>query len=302
MAKHVAVLMGGQSSERPVSLSTGEACAKGLEAAGYRVTRVDVGADIAHVLARLAPDVAFNALHGPQGEDGVIQGLLELLRIPYTHSGVRASALAMDKVLAKVIAASVGIPVATHVLATAKEIATAHMLSPPYVVKPVADGSSFGVTIVRDASAPRLFNADMRRFGEKLMVEEYIAGRELTSGVLGDQVLGVIEIIPVGHDYYDYDAKYVEGGSRHVCPAKIPDDLRARIEDYTLRAHRVMGCRGSSRSDFRYDPATDRLIWLEVNTQPGMTPTSLLPELAGLKGYDFPALVSWLVEDASLDR
>jgi D-alanine-D-alanine ligase len=302
MAKHVAVLMGGMSSERPVSLSSGEACAKGLEAAGYRVTRVDVGPDIAEVLARLAPDVAFNALHGPQGEDGVIQGLLELLRIPYTHSGVRASALAMDKVLAKVIAASAGIPVAAHVLATPQEISSAHVLPPPYVVKPVADGSSFGITIVRDGAAPRVFNDDMRRYGARLMVEDYIAGRELTSGVLGDQVLGVTEIIPIGHDYYDFDAKYADGGSRHVCPAEIPDDLRARIEDFTLRAHRAMGCRGASRSDFRYDPETDRLIWLEVNTQPGMTPTSLLPELAALKGYDFPALVAWLVEDASLDR
>ena len=302
MVKHVAVLMGGLSSERPVSLSTGAACAAGLETAGYRVTRVDVGQDIAQVLADLRPDVAFNALHGPQGEDGVMQGLLELLRIPYTHSGVRASALAMDKVLAKIIAADAGIPVAHHVLATPAQISAAHVLPPPYVVKPVADGSSFGITIVRAAEQPRLFNADMARYGERLMVEDYIAGRELTCGVMGDRVLGVTEIVPVGHEYYDYDAKYTEGGSRHVCPAQLPDDLTRRIMDYSLRAHQIMGCKGATRSDFRYDPATDRLIWLEINTQPGMTPTSLLPELAAANGIDFPALVAWLVEDASLNR
>lgn len=294
--------MGGLSSERPVSLSSGAACAKGLTAAGYRVTPVDVGPDIAEVLMRLRPDVAFNALHGPQGEDGVIQGLLELLSIPYTHSGVRASALAMDKVLAKIIAADAGIPVAAHVLATPAQIAAAHVLPPPYVVKPVADGSSFGITIVREGQDAPHLNTDMSRFGERLMVEDYIPGRELTAGVFGDLVLGVTEIEPIGHVYYDFDAKYTEGGSRHTCPADIPDDLRDRIEDHSLRAHRVLGCRGATRSDFRYDPATDRLIWLELNTQPGMTPTSLLPELAALKGYDFPALVAALVEDASVNR
>jgi len=302
MSKHVAVLMGGMSSERPVSLSSGAACAEGLEQAGYRVTQVDVGPDIAEVLMRLKPDVAFNALHGPQGEDGVIQGLLELLRIPYTHSGVRASALAMDKVLAKVIAANAGIPVAAHVLATPDEIAAAHVLPPPYVIKPVADGSSFGVTIIRSGDEPRSFNADMARYGRRLMVESYVAGQELTCAVLGDRVLGVTEIVPIGHDYYDYDAKYADGGSRHVCPADIPDDLRQRIEEYSLIAHQVLGCRGASRSDFRYDPATEQLIWLELNTQPGMTPTSLLPELGAYRGLNFPALLAWMVEDASLDR
>ena len=302
MARKVAVLMGGQSAERPVSLSSGAACAEGLRQAGYDVSTIDVGPDIAEVLMRNRPDVAFNALHGPQGEDGVIQGLLELLRIPYTHSGVRASALAMDKVLAKVIAADAGIPVARHVLATVEDIAARHILAPPYVIKPVADGSSFGISIIRTDDAPRKLNADMDRFGARLMVEDYVAGKELTCGVMGDQALGVIEILPIGHAYYDYDAKYSVGGSRHVCPAEIAPDLRDRIEDLSLRAHRALGCRGASRSDFRYDPETDRLIWLEVNTQPGMTPTSLLPELATLKGYDFPALLSWLVEDASLNR
>jgi D-alanine-D-alanine ligase len=298
----VAVLMGGLSSEREVSLTTGEACARGLEEAGYRIARVDIGENAAEILMQIRPARAFNALHGPGGEDGVIQGLLELLHIPYTHSGVLASALAMHKVNAKHVAAANGIPVAEHLLATPAEIAAGHVMAPPYVVKPIAEGSSFGVTIVREGdNAPRL-PADMARFGEKLMVERFIPGRELTCAVLGDEALGVTEIIPQGQAFYDYESKYVAGGSRHVCPAELPPEVTARVMELSLAAHRALGCRGATRSDFRYDPEQDELIWLELNTQPGMTPTSLLPEIAQMRGISFPQLVARLIEDASLHR
>ena len=298
----VAVLMGGMSSERDVSLATGEACARGLEAAGYRIARVDIRENPAEMLMQLRPDRAFNALHGPGGEDGVIQGLLELLRIPYTHSGVLASALAMHKVNAKHVAAANGIPVADHVLATPAEIAAGHVMAPPYVVKPIAEGSSFGVIIVRMGdNAPRL-PADMARFGEKLMVERFIPGRELTCAVLGDEALGVTEIIPQGQAFYDYESKYAPGGSHHVCPAELPAKLTERIMDLSLAAHRALGCRGTTRSDFRHDPERDELIWLELNTQPGMTPTSLSPEHAALAGLSFGRFCGWMVEDASCDR
>ena len=298
----VAVLMGGLSSERDVSLATGAACAQGLEQAGYRVARVDVRENIAELLMQIRPERAFNALHGPGGEDGVIQGLLELLHIPYTHSGVLASALAMHKVNAKHVAAANGIPVADHVLATPAEIAAGHVMAPPYVVKPIAEGSSFGVTIVREGdNAPRLSD-DTGRFGEKLLVERFIPGRELTCAVLGDEALGVTEIIPQGQAFYDYESKYAAGGSRHVCPAELPPEVTARVMDLSLAAHRALGCRGATRSDFRYDQARDELIWLEVNTQPGMTPTSLLPEIAQMRGISFPQLVARLIEDASLNR
>jgi D-alanine-D-alanine ligase len=298
----VAVLMGGLSSERDVSLATGEACARGLEEAGYRIARVDIRENAAELLMQIRPARAFNALHGPGGEDGVIQGLLELLHIPYTHSGVLASALAMHKVNAKHVAAANGIPVAEHLLASPAEIAAGHVMAPPYVVKPIAEGSSFGVTIVREGdNAPRL-PADMARYGERLMVERFIPGRELTCAVLGDEALGVTEIIPQGQAFYDYESKYVPGGSHHVCPADLPAELTQRIMDLSLEAHRALGCRGTTRSDFRYDPEHDELIWLELNTQPGMTPTSLLPEIAQMRGISFSQLVARLIEDASLNR
>ena len=305
MSKRVAVLMGGWSSERPVSLASGRECAAALVEAGYDVTPVDVGRDIADVLERLSPDVAFNALHGPFGEDGAIQGLLEILDIPYTHSGVLASALAMNKEKAKSVAATAGIPVAEHRIVTRAEVAAAHVLPPPYVVKPIAEGSSFGVIIVREDQAhpPQSLTQEEWVFGEEVMVERYVAGRELTCAVMGEEALAVTEIVPVGHGFYDYDAKYAEGGSKHVLPAKIKPFVYQNIRSLSLEAHRAVGCRGVSRSDFRYDEAgTGDLVWLEVNTQPGMTRTSLVPELAAHAGLSFPELVSWLVEDASCRR
>ena len=306
-AKHVAVLMGGWASERPVSLSSGNACADGLERAGYNVTRVDMDRDVADVLKKLSPDAIFNALHGPFGEDGTIQGVLELLEIPYTHSGVLASALAMDKEKAKTIARRVGMPVAEAKIVTRAEAADKHVMTPPYVIKPVNEGSSFGVLIVReDQSHPpqELYSADWP-YGERIMVERYIPGRELTCAVMGNVALGVTEIIPEGHAFYDYDAKYVQGGSKHQCPAEIKPNIYQKIQTLSLKAHQAIGCRGVTRSDFRFDdgPAgTGELVWLEINTQPGMTPTSLVPEIAAHAGHTFEELLTWMVEDASCNR
>lgn len=305
--KHVAVLMGGWSSERPVSLATGQPCADALERAGYTVTRVDVDRSIAQTLHDLKPDVAFNALHGPYGEDGTIQGLLEILSIPYTHSGVMSSALAMNKDRAKVVMAAAGVPVAKHTLTTREQAAKAHVMAPPYVIKPVAEGSSFGVLIVaEDMEHPpqELFRSDWP-YGDDLMAERYVAGRELTCAVMGDVALGIIDIVPQGQTFYDYDAKYADGGSVHILPADIPADVYARIQSYSLAAHQSLGCRGVTRADFRYDDqpmGTGELICLEVNTQPGMTPTSLVPEIAAHAGHSFEELVSWMVEDASCRR
>ena len=305
--KHVAVLMGGISSERPVSLSSGKACADAHEAEGYRVTRVDVGRDIASVLADLRPDVAFNALHGPFGEDGRIQGILEYLQIPYTHSGVLASALAMDKAQAKIVAASAGIPVAPARIMMREEFTNEHPIAPPYVVKPVSEGSSFGVIIVPAdrEHPPQILGSSEWRYGERLMVERYVAGRELTCGVMDGKAMAVTEIVPEGHDFYDYDSKYAEGGSRHVIPAQISPKIYQKIQEWSVKAHEVIGCRGVSRSDFRYDDRFSEdgeLIWLEINTQPGMTPTSLLPEMAIEGGHSFGSFLSWMVEDASCMR
>jgi D-alanine-D-alanine ligase len=305
--KHVAVLMGGWSSERPVSLSSGNACAAGLEEAGYRVTRVDVGRDIASVLGDLKPDVVFNALHGPFGEDGTIQGLLEILAIPYTHSGVLASALAMHKDKAKKIAKAAGVPVANSKIVSREEAARRHVMEPPYVIKPISEGSSFGVFIVRaDMShPPQELHSRSWKWGEALMVERYVPGRELTCAVMGEVALGVIEITTAGGGFYDYDAKYLPGGSIHELPAKIKPNLYQKVQTLALKAHQAVGCRGVSRSDFRLDdgPAgTGELVWLEVNTQPGMTPTSLVPELAMHAGHPFPELLAWMVEDASCNR
>jgi D-alanine-D-alanine ligase len=305
--KHVAVLMGGFSSERPVSLASGKPCADALEASGYRVTRVDVGRDVARVLAELRPDVAFNALHGPFGEDGTIQGILEYLEIPYTHSGVLASALAMDKKQAKRIAAAEGIPVAESVVMSRFDIGSRHPMQPPYVVKPVNEGSSFGVVIVKEDQShpPQVIGSAEWRYGEAVMVERFVHGRELTCAVMGDRVLGVTEIVPLGHTFYDYDAKYADGGSKHECPAKISLNIYQKIQTLALKAHQAIGCRGVSRSDFRYDDRHSQdgeVVWLEINTQPGMTPTSLVPELAVHAGFSFGELVSWMVEDASCCR
>ena len=305
--KHVAVLMGGFSSERPVSLSSGNACADALEVQGYRVTRVDVARDVGSVLADLRPDAAFNALHGPFGEDGTIQGILEYLGIPYTHSGVLASALAMNKEKAKRIAKAAGIPVAESRVVNRKTIAGEHPMKPPYVVKPVNEGSSFGVVIVREGQShpPQVVASAEWRYGDQVMVERYVHGRELTCAVMGDVALGVCEIIPVGHNFYDYDSKYVPGGSKHEVPAKISPNIYQKLQTLALKAHQAIGCRGVSRSDFRYDDRhseNGEIVWLEVNTQPGMTPTSLVPEIAAHAGHTFGELLSWMVEDASCLR
>lgn len=305
--KHVAVLLGGFSSERPVSLSTGKECADALEAEGYRVTRVDVGRDIATVLSDLRPDVAFNALHGPFGEDGTIQGVLEYLGIPYTHSGVLASALAMNKERAKVVARAAGVPVAESKVVDRFAIGNKHPMKPPYVVKPVNEGSSFGVVIVKEDQShpPQIISSPEWRYGEHVMVERYVHGRELTCAVMGDVALGVCEIIPTGHSFYDYDSKYVPGGSKHEVPAKISLNIYQKVQTIALAAHQAIGCRGVSRSDFRYDDRfseNGELIWLEVNTQPGMTPTSLVPDIAKAAGHSFGELLRWLVEDASCSR
>ncbi len=305
--KHVAVLMGGWSSEREVSLSTGRACSAALKNAGYRVTDVDVDRQVSSVLRKLDPDVAFNALHGPFGEDGTIQGVLEFLNLPYTHSGVLASALAMDKQKAKDIASLADIPVARSILINRAQASKKHPMKPPYVIKPVAEGSSFGVLIVReDMEHPpqELFSADWP-YGEYLMAERFVGGRELTCAVMGGEALGVTEIIPEGQGFYDYDAKYAPGGSKHIYPAEIKPNIYQNIMTLSVKAHEVIGCRGVTRSDFRLDDGpngTGELVWLEVNTQPGMTPTSLLPELAAYAGHSFEELVSWIVEDASCNR
>ena len=305
---HVAVLMGGLSAEREVSLRSGKACADALETQGYRVSRLDVGHDVAMRLAELKPDVCFNALHGRYGEDGCIQGVLETMGIPYTHSGVLASALAMHKERAKAVLAAAGVPVAESLVITRAEAARAHAMKPPYVIKPPAEGSSVGVFIVREdhAHPPQELTSSEWTFGELVMIERFIAGRELTCAVMGDEALGVIEIRPAeGLAFYDYELKYAPGGSIHVLPAPLKPNVYQLVQKLSLAAHRALGCRGVSRSDFRYDDRPDgtgELICLEVNTQPGMTSTSLVPELAAHSGRSFGELVRWIVEDASCNR
>ena len=306
MGKHVAVLMGGLSNERPVSLMSGTECAKALRNAGYTVTEIDVGYDVAERLRDVKPDVVFNALHGRYGEDGTVQGVLEFLRIPYTHSGVLASALAMDKHQTKIMLKAAGVPVTDHVIASRAEVGRAHVMAPPYVVKPVADGSSVGILIVKaDQSHPpqEILGADWKG-GEHLMVERYIPGRELTCAVMGDVALGVTEII-TDLAFYNYEAKYTEGGSRHVIPAQVQPKIYDKVQKMALKAHAALGCRGVSRTDFRYNDKAGpdgELVCLEINTQPGMTPLSLAPEQARHAGHSFEELVTWMVEDASCNR
>jgi D-alanine-D-alanine ligase len=298
-APRVAVLMGGFSAEREVSLVSGRECAAALRVAGYSVIEVDCGLDIAARLVEISPDVVFNALHGRWGEDGCVQGMLEWLRIPYTHSGVLASALAMDKARAKDVYVAAGLPVVASVLAGRDAVSAGHVMVPPYVVKPNNEGSSVGVYIVRiGANAPRLAEA----MPAVVMVEAYAPGRELTVTVMGDRALCVTDIITSG--WYDYDAKYSVGGSKHVLPADVPEAISAACLDYALRAHRALGCRGVSRTDFRWDDSRGLagLVLLETNTQPGMTPTSLSPEQAAYCGVSFPDLCRWMVEDASCNR
>jgi D-alanine-D-alanine ligase len=298
----VAVLYGGISAEREVSLSSGKQVVRALREAGYEVTPIEVGQDIGAVVRALtpAPDAVFNALHGRFGEDGTIQGLLDWLGIPYTHSGVRASALAIDKVAAKAIFREAGLPVPHGRLVDVEELEAADPMPLPYVIKPFNEGSSVGVEIMREGGNRRAEVARSWKFGRQALVEEFIPGRELTVGVMGDKPLLVTEILPsVG--FYDYEAKYAEGGSSHRLPAEIHPDARDRALEIALAAYRVLGCRGASRADFRYDDTggePGRLVLLEMNTQPGLTPTSLLPEQAAHCGMDFPALCAWMVENA----
>ncbi|MFQ6549562.1 D-alanine--D-alanine ligase [Aestuariibius sp. 2305UL40-4] len=296
----VAVILGGLSAEREVSLSTGRGCAAALVEAGCDVVEVDAGRDLPRVLAEISPDVVFNALHGRWGEDGCVQGLLEWMGLPYTHSGVLASALALDKQKTKDVYRAARLPVVESVLVPKAEAAGRHVLEPPYVIKPNNEGSSVGVYIVPEgANRPPELSAEMP---ETVMVEAFAPGRELTTTVLGDRSLTVTDILTDG--WYDYDAKYVEGGSRHVVPAEVPAEIFDACMDYALRAHEALGCRGISRTDFRWDEARslDGLVLLETNTQPGMTPTSLTPEQAEACGISFPELCKWLVEDASCGR
>jgi D-alanine-D-alanine ligase len=306
--QHVAVLMGGLSAERQVSLDSGNACAGALESAGYKVTKIDAGRDLAERLRELKPEVCFNALHGRWGEDGCVQGLLELIRLPYTHSGVLASALAMHKERAKEVMRAAGIPTPDGKVVRRSQAAKEHVLPRPYVLKPVAEGSSVGVYIVpKDhAHPPQELNDPNWAFGEELLAERYIPGRELTCAVMGDKVLGVTEIVPAETlRFYNYEAKYAQGGSRHVLPAPLQPNIYELVQKLTLMAHRALGCRGVSRADFRYDDTpggSGEVVCLEVNTQPGMTSTSLVPELAAHAGLSFAELVSWMVEEASCSR
>ena len=305
---HVAVLMGGLSAERQVSLDTGAGCAEALESAGYKVTRIDAGRDLAQRLTEVRPDACFNALHGRWGEDGCVQGLLELMGIPYTHSGVLASALAIHKVRAKAVMHAAGIPVVDGRVVRRLEAAKAHVLPRPYVLKPVSEGSSVGVFIVPEDHdhPPQELNDPGWAFGDDLLAERYIPGRELTCAVMGDRVLGVTEIVPAETlRFYNYEAKYVKGGSRHLLPASLKPNVYELVQKLTLTAHKALGCRGVSRADFRYDDTdggSGEVVCLEVNTQPGMTATSLVPELAVHAGLTFAELVRWMVEEASCDR
>ncbi len=296
---HVAVLMGGISSEREISLISGAASADALEGQCARVSRVDAGRDIASVLTALKPDVCFNALHGEWGEDGCVQGVLETLGIPYTHSGVLASAIAMDKAKAKAVLAASGVAVPGGGLFNRFEAARGHVMPPPYVVKPNAEGSSVGVFIVFEGAnaPPQDLIAPSWTYGEEVMIEPYIRGFELAVAVMDGKALAVTEIV-ASTGFYDYEAKYSDGGSEHILPARIPESVAARAMVMSERAHAALGCRGVTRSDLRYDGINDNLVLLEVNTQPGMTPVSLAPEQAAFTGVTFKVLVRWMVEDA----
>ncbi len=301
----IAVLKGGWSPEREVSLNSGKQCAKALREAGYDVVEIDAGRDLAEQLKEAKPDAVFNALHGQWGEDGCVQGLLEVMGIPYTHSGVLASSLAMDKQLTKRILAAVGVPSPEGRIVTRAEAAGGHVMAPPYVIKPNAQGSSVGVFIIRegDNRPPAELTSEKWSLGEEVLVEKFVPGRELTVAVLGDRPLCVTEIM-TSLAFYDYEAKYAAGGSTHTIPAGVPQAVTDRCLDLALRAHQALGCRGVSRSDFRYDAGAkgEQVFFLEINTQPGMTGTSLTPEQAQHCGVSFPDLCAWLIEDASTGR
>ena len=298
--KRVAVLHGGFSSEREVSLATGAQVVAALREGGFEVLPVEVTPDLPALIAVLQaakPDAVFNALHGPFGEDGCIQGVLDWLKLPYTHSGVRASSMAMDKHAAKAVFAAAGLPLAAHRVVSPTELEAADPLPRPFVVKPVNEGSSVGVEILREGDNRRGEIARRWTFGPQVMVEEFIPGRELTVAVMGDEALAVTEI-DTGHVFYDYDAKYADGGSRHTIPAQVPAEVAAEALRIARVAHDALGCRGVSRADLRYDDETGRVVLLEVNTQPGMTRTSLVPEQAAHRGIGFAELCTWMVREA----
>ena len=303
--KRVAVLLGGRSAEREVSLVSGRGCAQALREEGFDVVEIDPSEHLEQQLSAAKPDAVFNALHGRWGEDGCVQGVLELMRIPYTHSGVLASALAMHKQLAKDIFRAAGLPVVKSIVADRHAASAEHLMEPPYVVKPVNEGSSVGVFIIRkgDNRPPAELGSETWTLSDAMMIEEYVPGRELTVAVLGGRALAVTEILPTT-TFYDYEAKYAAGGSKHVVPAKISAAVTEEAMRLAEKAHTVLGCRGVTRTDFRYDDTggKHRLVALEINTQPGMTPTSLTPEQAARAGMSYGALCRWIVEDASCDR
>ena len=304
MSKHVAVIYGGWSAEREVSLSSGVECIKALREKGYQVTEIDATRDLAAQLTAIdpKPDVIFNALHGRWGEDGAVQGLLEIMDIPYTHSGVRASAIAMDKMSAKAMFMEYDIPCARHVWVTRDDITNGVALPPPYVLKPNNEGSSVGVEIILTAEEEQNMLARDWVHGAGVMQEEFVPGREVTVAVKDGEAMEVIEILTGNHAFYDFESKYAQGGSEHVVPADISNDLRTKLRQNAEAAYRALGCRGIARADFRYDPKHDRLAILEINTQPGMTPTSLVPDAARHDGFSFADIVAWMVEDASCER
>jgi len=301
---HVAVLMGGWSAEREVSLVSGAAVVEALRRRDIRVTTIDVGHNVANILAGLKPDVAFNALHGRFGEDGCIQGVLEVLGIPYTHSGVLASSIAMDKPTAKILFERAGIRCTEGAVFHRDAVLAGHVMPPPYVVKPINEGSSVGVKVVFDGSNRAPFDGEAWHYGERVLVERYVPGRELTVAVMGERTLGVTEIRS-HHHFFDYEAKYTKGEAEHFCPAPIAADKYRHAMDIALRAHQALGCRGVSRADMRYDDTpggTGEIYLMEINTQPGFTPVSLVPELAAHAGINFDSLCLWLLEDASCCR
>ena len=299
--KHIAVLMGGWSAERDISLQSGKNCAAALQRLGFAVSEIDVGRDIAQRLTELQPDCVLNCLHGTYGEDGVIQGVLEVLELPYTHSGVLASSLAMDKIKAKYVFQQMGLPVAPDMLISKADYEN-HPMQPPYVVKPINEGSSVGVFLVdEDAPVPEFLSFERWPFDGDAMLETYVPGREFTCGVMGAQALEVMEIVP-SEGFYDFTAKYTDGICEHVLPAQISPALAAQIKEVALAAHLALGCKGVSRSDFRYDENGLGLVLLEINTQPGMTDLSLVPEMAAYQGISYDELVRWIVEDASCQR
>lgn len=307
--RKVVVLMGGRSAEREVSLSSGRGVARALRQEGYEALELDPRDNPGNQLYQAKPDAVFNALHGRFGEDGTVQGLLELMRIPYTHSGVLSSALAMHKERAKQVFRAAGLPVVKSILVDRREAIRGHLMEPPYVIKPVNEGSSVGVFIIRkgDNRPPAQLGAEDWTLSNEMMVEEYVPGRELTVAVMGDKALAVTEIV-TDLPFYDYQAKYAQGGSRHILPAAIPPKAAEQAMELAVAAHKALGCRGVTRSDFRYDDtargttARERMILLETNTQPGMTPTSLVPEQAGHVGMSYAKLCRWILEDASCDR